>query len=129
MIGWGIAGLSSGFILGQTVCPIVKPIWTPSWTVYSAGWASCALGVVYWITEVRRYQAWAFPFTVVGANALAVYSLAMTSNYWVMKAWKWGVPHAVIDGAYGAMVNSVLFTVTLWGVAFLLYQSRVFIRI
>ena len=39
LTGAGLAGIAVGLALDVTgVCPIVKRIWTPSWTLYSTGW-------------------------------------------------------------------------------------------
>jgi len=35
----GVVGLVSGAVMGWLgTCPVVKRIWTPSWTLYSGGW-------------------------------------------------------------------------------------------
>ena len=36
----GALCLVAGTVLDVTVCPVVKRIWTPSWAIYSTGWAS-----------------------------------------------------------------------------------------
>ena len=42
----GIATMSVGIVLGVLgICPVVKRIWTPSWTLYSGGWSFLFLAV------------------------------------------------------------------------------------
>src|SRR5262249_30611004 len=37
---YGLAGIAAGAALHALgICPLVKRIWTPSWTIFSAGWA------------------------------------------------------------------------------------------
>ena len=43
----GAVCLLVGTVLDVTVCPIVKRIWTPSWTIYSTGWALWQLAFFY----------------------------------------------------------------------------------
>jgi heparan-alpha-glucosaminide N-acetyltransferase len=48
LLVFGLMGLLAGLVLEQTgICPIVKRIWTPSWTLFSAGWV-CWLMAYLW---------------------------------------------------------------------------------
>jgi heparan-alpha-glucosaminide N-acetyltransferase len=62
--------------LNYSLCPIVKRIWTPSWTVFSAGWAFLFLGLFYWVVDMRGHRRLAFPLAIVGMNSILVYCLA-----------------------------------------------------
>jgi predicted acyltransferase len=53
--------------------PINKKIWTPSFTVFTAGMAMLTLGAVFYLTDVKGRRAWAWPFKVYGMNAIAAY--------------------------------------------------------
>ena len=58
------------------VCPIVKRIWTPSWTLFSGGLCFLFLAAFNWIIDVRGYRKWAFPLIVIGMNSMAAYLMA-----------------------------------------------------
>jgi predicted acyltransferase len=58
------------------VFPINKNLWTSSYTVFMAGWATALLGVCHWVIDVRGWQAWARPLIIYGSNALAMFVLA-----------------------------------------------------
>jgi heparan-alpha-glucosaminide N-acetyltransferase len=58
------------------ICPIVKRIWTPSWTLFSGGVCFFFLAVFSWIIDVKKYRRWAFPLAVVGMNSIAAYLIA-----------------------------------------------------
>ncbi|MFO1328354.1 MAG: heparan-alpha-glucosaminide N-acetyltransferase domain-containing protein [Rubrivivax sp.] len=78
-----VAGLGAawlGTVLDAWFMPINKNLWTPSYTVFTAGWAACALGVFHWLMDAapqpglraaarRGLQ----PLVVYGVNALAVF--------------------------------------------------------
>jgi heparan-alpha-glucosaminide N-acetyltransferase len=75
-----IAGVSL-FALGlffhlAGICPIVKRIWTPSWTLFSGGICFLFLAVFSWIIDVKQWRGWAFPLVVVGTNSIAAYLIA-----------------------------------------------------
>jgi predicted acyltransferase len=58
------------------ICPIVKRIWTPSWTLFSGGICFFFLAAFSWIIDVKQWRGWAFPLVVVGTNSIAAYLIA-----------------------------------------------------
>jgi predicted acyltransferase len=53
--------------------PINKRLWTSSYVMFTAGLALCFLGACYWLIDIKKYSAWAKPFVIFGANAIALY--------------------------------------------------------
>ena len=73
----GVAGIAVGLLLHYThVCPVVKRIWTPSWTLFSGGICFLFLAGFSWIIDVKRYRRWTFPLVVIGMNSIAAYCIA-----------------------------------------------------
>ncbi|MCE5248796.1 DUF5009 domain-containing protein [bacterium] len=68
----GIAGIVLG-LLWNMVFPINKLIWTSSFVALTGGMSMILLAVFYWLIDVRGYRTWAFPFVVIGMNALTIY--------------------------------------------------------
>jgi len=69
--------MAAGLLLHFTgICPVVKRIWTPAWTLWSGGVCFLFLAAFSWIIEVKRYRRWAFPLVVVGMNSIAAYLIA-----------------------------------------------------
>jgi heparan-alpha-glucosaminide N-acetyltransferase len=71
----------SGIVLGLAlhyshICPVVKRIWTPSWTIFSGGICFLFLAAFSWVIEVKGFKKWAFPLVVVGMNSIAAYCIA-----------------------------------------------------
>jgi predicted acyltransferase len=62
-----------GVLLSWWLMPINKQIWTPSFTVLTAGLAMLTLGAVFYLTDVKGRRAWAWPFKVYGMNAIAAF--------------------------------------------------------
>ena len=70
-------GIAAGLLLHVTgICPVVKRIWTPAWTLYSGGLCFLFLAGFCWLTEVKGYRRWAFPLVVIGMNSIAAYLIA-----------------------------------------------------
>lgn len=65
-----------GVLLSWWLMPINKKIWTPSFTVFTAGMGMLTLGAVFYFTDVKGRRAWAWPFKVYGMNAIAAFVFA-----------------------------------------------------
>lgn len=73
----GVAGILLGLALHYSgICPVVKRIWTPSWTIFSGGICFLFLAAFSWLIEVKGWKQWAFPLVVVGMNSIAAYCVA-----------------------------------------------------
>ena len=126
----GFAGVGAGVLLDLTLCPVVKSLWTPSWVVYSTGWALLIFAVFFWVIEVRGRRRWAFPLLVVGMNALTAYCLANIADYWIGAVWaKLLFAQGLFSGVYGPVWKSLALMLSVWVVCLVLYRRRIFLRI
>ena len=125
----GTAALALGILLGQTVCPIVKRIWTPSWTFYSAGWACWMLAAFYALIDCGGYRKWAFPLVIVGMNSIAIYMLSETLRPFILGTLRTHLGQERFTGLYGPLTGSAAVLLVLWLICWWLYRQRIFIRI
>ena len=73
----GAAFMAAGLLFHFTgVCPIVKRIWTPSWTLFSGGVCFFYLAAFSWVIEIKKQRGLAFPLVVIGMNSIAAYLIA-----------------------------------------------------
>jgi predicted acyltransferase len=56
--------------------PINKNMWTSSYSIFMAGWASVIFAMFYWLIDVKGHRKWATPLTIYGMNAIAVFVLS-----------------------------------------------------
>ena len=70
----GLACTVIGFLWGL-VFPIIKIIWTSSYTLFSGGLCLMLLALFYWIIDVKRYRKWSLFFVVIGVNPITIYVL------------------------------------------------------
>ena len=54
---------------------MVKWIWSSSYALWMAGWSFLLLAAFYVLIDVYGRRAWAFPFVVIGSNAIFAYAL------------------------------------------------------
>lgn len=132
----GTAGLAAGELLDLTgACPIVKRIWTPSWTLFSTGWCCLILASLYGVIDILGFRRWAFPLKVVGMNSIAVYVMAMSLKPWTARQWKTHFGENVftlygtVDAAIAPSVQAVMVGSVFWLICYWLYRQKIFIRI
>ena len=73
----GATGAAAGLLLHFIgICPIIKRIWTPSWTLFSGGICFLLTAAFSWVIDIKGYRKWAFPLVVIGTNSIAAYLIA-----------------------------------------------------
>lgn len=81
----GLVGAGAGFLLVGGVWgiwfPLNNHIWSSSMVLWAGGWSYLLLAMFFWLIEVKGYRRWAFPFVVIGMNAIAVYMAIMLINF------------------------------------------------
>jgi len=129
----GVAALALGAIWDWSgLCPMVKRIWTPSFAVFSAGWALLLLAGFYAVIDVRGYRRWAFPFVVAGMNCIALYCMSMLMKPFIRERMRMHFGQKVFESfgeMYAPMVEMVTILTVLWLVAWWMYRRKIFLRI
>ena len=75
MIVVGSGMIFLGIVLDMWL-PINKSLWTSSYSIMMAGWATVLFAIVYFILDVKHITWWSFPFIVYGSNAITAYCLS-----------------------------------------------------
>ena len=74
LFGLGGAYLLLGHVW-DIVFPINKALWTSSFVLVTAGWANMVLGLIYYLTDVKKLKFGSI-FRYAGANAIIVYFMS-----------------------------------------------------
>jgi predicted acyltransferase len=114
------------------LCPIVKRIWTPSYTLYSGGLVVLMMAGFHALIEWRGWRQWSFPLLVIGANSIFVYVMSWTMEPFVSESLVrhlgsgvfriLGTPFEPV--LRGASVLLVFWVILLW-----MYRKKIFVRI
>ncbi|MDC0314246.1 DUF5009 domain-containing protein [Verrucomicrobiales bacterium] len=116
-------------LLFATVCPIVKKLWTPSWTLFSGAYVIWLLAIMYWVIDLKGWKRWTFFFVVVGLNPLAMYFMGMQMKAWTLGIFKTHLPDILFAGTWGPFVSGLMIALFFWLILWWMYRNRVFIRI
>ena len=87
-----------------------------------------ALGVFYLLIDVLGFRRWAFPFTVIGMNALAVYMATMLFDFRHIGNIFVGTLAPRI-GAWGGVVEAVAAFAAVWLILLWMYRTKTFVKI
>ena len=127
------ACFAAGILLHYAgICPIVKRIWTPAWTLFSGGICFLFLAGFCWIIEERKHRTWAYPLIVIGMNSIAAYFLADYFGTQIADAFRIHIgaaPFRVFGTALEPMTRGALQLLTYWLILFWMYRRKIFLRI
>ncbi len=123
----GVICLIVGGLWGM-IYPMNRALWSASYMLYSNGWSLVFFAVFYYVIDVRGYSKWAFPFILIGLNAITIYLVQSQFNFGI-------IARIFVRGIMGHMgvLEPVFFVlcvilVKLWFLYFL-YKKRIFLRV
>ena len=129
----GIALTLGGLVLQWLhLCPIVKRIWTSSYTLYSGGLILLILAGFYAVIEIHGWKRWSFWLTVIGANSIAIYVMSWTLEHFVSESLKihlGSAPFLVFGPPFEPVLRGACVLLVFWGILYWMYRRKIFIRI
>jgi predicted acyltransferase len=146
LISTGIVCLVLAYVVDALgLCPIVKRIWTPSWTLWSGGICFLWLAALSLICDQFKFTIWAFPFTVIGANSIVAYVMSWTMEQstqaalvrhfgsWINWFANLIASSLQLDASKSELIVSFLVGVAtlkiFWLILFWLHRNRIYVRI
>ena len=130
---FGIGGIIAGGVIALTgLCPIVKRIWTPSWTIYSTGWVTLVLVVFVAIVEWRGWKRWTFPFVIVGLNPITLYCMWQLMGGFIRENIQRHISRNIFEvygEPYSPVLQRALVLLILWLIILWMYRRKIFLRI
>ncbi len=129
----GAGGIAAGLLLHFTgICPVVKRIWTPSWTLFSGGLCFLFLAGFSWVVDVKGYKKLAFPLVVIGMNSIAAYMMAHLFERFIISSFRinlgrgffqvWGPGHE-------PLLMGIAVLATYWVMLWWMYKRKLFLKI
>ena len=128
------AALMGGALLLHVagICPIVKRIWTPAWTLFSGGVCFLFLAAFSWVLDRKQRVRLAFPLVVVGMNSIAAYLIAHLFVDFVQSSFRINLGDRVLNIFGPALEPLFLGSLTLavyWLILYWMYRNKIFLRI
>jgi heparan-alpha-glucosaminide N-acetyltransferase len=129
----GVIGIAAGALLHVTgICPVVKRIWTPSWTLSSGGACFLILAAFSWFIDLKGYRKWAFPLVVIGMNSIAAYMIAHLFEDFIASSFRIHLGERTFQ-IFGTALEPLLLgmavLLTYWVLLFWMYRRKLFLKI
>jgi heparan-alpha-glucosaminide N-acetyltransferase len=121
-------GFAAGLAL-QPFNPMVKRLWTPSFTFFSTGWVIAMLMAFYWVVEVKGWRKWTFPFVIFGMNSIFIYSFSQVLRGWLDRGLRVFTGNFAFLGPPGAIPQNLVVLGVMWYLCFWLYRRKIFFKI
>jgi predicted acyltransferase len=129
LIAAGLGCLAAGWAWSEWGgLPIIKHIWTSSMVLWAAGWSFLLLALFYFLIDMIGWRWWAFPFVVIGMNAITIY----VANRFIPFL---GISESLVGGAAshagkaGPLIVQFTAVLLAWLLLYHLYRQKIFLRI
>jgi predicted acyltransferase len=123
LVGFGC--VLTGTLL-DPIIPIIMKLWTTSYGLATMGWSCLLFLLFYWIIDVKDFNKWAFPFVVIGMNALAVYmGRTIVPLTKIVSIFTVGI--ALHIGPFGDLFMAVVVLVVEWFILYWMYKRKIFL--
>jgi heparan-alpha-glucosaminide N-acetyltransferase len=133
LLAAGVIGLAAGLLLHYThICPVVKRVWTPSWTLFSGGICFLFLAAFSWVIDVKHYRKWAFPLVVIGLNSIAAYCIAHLLEGFIVSSFRIHLgPNffAFLGTGLQPFVEGSAVLLCFWLILLWMYRRKIFLKI
>jgi predicted acyltransferase len=129
----GVIGVAAGLALHFSgICPVVKRIWTPSWTLFSGGLCFLFLAGFSWIIDVKGYRKWAFPLVVIGMNSIAAYLIAHLFERFFESSFRINLgerPFQIFGTGMEPFMMGAAVLFMYWLILYWMYRRKLFLKI
>lgn len=144
LLFFGISLSLLGILWGEFF-PINKPLWTSSYVVYTSGLGMIMLTFLILLVDLKNFGKWLQPFVHFGANPLFIFVFSglyvKTISYLIVfpngnegkKSLYQYLFNDFFAPFFGNMNGSLIFALShivfFWGICYLLYRNKIFIKI
>jgi len=108
--------------------PIIKLVWTSSFVLVGGGLSALLMGLFNLVVDVLGFRRWAFPFIVIGMNAIAVYMATGLLDFGRMGNVFVGnlAPYL---GVWIDFVRACAAFAIVWLILYWMYRTKSFVRV
>lgn len=129
----GAACIAGGLALHFAgLCPVVKRIWTPAWTLFSGGACFLLLAGFSWVIDVKGYRRWTYPLIVIGMNSIAAYLIAHVMGRFFQDTFRIHLGpefFQFLGEAYEPFLQGAAVLLGFWLILWWMYRRKIFLRV
>lgn len=123
-LGGGLA------IVAGLLGPCIKNIWTPCFVLLCGGIGALLMVVFHLIIDVCKFSFWAWPFKVIGCNALFIYLFTNIIEFGQLtERFFGGTIQVLFSKPWQVTANAMAYFIVAWLICFGLYRSKTIIKL
>ncbi|PKH57523.1 DUF5009 domain-containing protein [Shewanella sp. Choline-02u-19] len=124
----GLALLGIGWLISPII-PVNKTLWTSSFVLVTSGWSLLLLALFYGVIDVMRLSRWAFPFIVIGCNAIVIYLATSIVNWQYTADSLFGGVIKWFPVSAQSLIAVIALLLVQWLVLYWMYKRSIFIKV
>lgn len=129
----GLGGILLGLALHFTgICPLVKRIWTPTWTIFSGGACFLLMALFYYLIDMLGWRRWAFWLVVIGMNSIFIYVVTHLWDRFIIESFKTHFGQNVfriLGEGNQTLLSGGAALIVFWLILYWMYKKKIFIKI
>jgi predicted acyltransferase len=123
----GLSCMIAGKIWGLWF-PIIHHLWTSSLVLFAGGLSFLLLSFFYLVIDVWGFKKWAFPFVVIGMNAIVVYVATHLFDFSIIgNVFIGGISKYM--GVWNEFVQALSALILIWLILYWMYRKKTFVKI
>ena len=128
-----IFSLSAALLLGGLILslavPLNKPLWSASYVLYTAGWASFVFALLIYLVDVKGCEKPFLPLRALGMNALALFVLSglLMKILWIYTSWDYTAFFG--RNEFLSLCHALIYLSLHLAIAVILYRKKIFIKL
>ncbi len=124
-----LIGGAAAIVIGL-LGPCIKNIWTPCFVLLCGGIGALLMAAMHAVTDVCKFSVWAWPFKVIGCNALFIYIVTHVIAFSQLTDRIFGgTIREFIAPAWQPFCHSLAYFTLSFLLCLLLYRHKIFVKI
>lgn len=128
-MGLAALGMLAVGLVWSLVFPINKALWTSSFVLVVGSYSLAMFALFYYIIDVRGWQKWCIPFSVVGLNSITIYMAQKIVPFDRISGYFLNGFAGMLPEAWGAVLLKAGYLAVSWLFLYFLYKKKTFLKI
>jgi predicted acyltransferase len=128
-MGLAALGMLAVGLVWSLVFPINKALWTSSFVLVVGSYSLAMFALFYYIIDVRGWQKWCIPFSVVGLNSITIYMAQKIVPFDRISGFFLKGFAGMMPEVWGEVLLDAGYLAVSWLFLYFLYKKKTFLKI
>ena len=128
-MGLAALGMLAAGLVWSLVFPINKALWTSSFVLVVGSYSLAMFALFYYIIDVRGWQKWCIPFSVVGLNSITIYMAQKIVPFHRISDFFLKGFAGMMPEVWGEVLLDAGYLAVSWLFLYFLYKKKTFLKI